>query len=70
MCIDASLEGLGEVLMNDCRVIAYEFRKIKDHELRYATHDLESIEVVHVLVHWKHFLLGHKFELHRNHHSL
>ena len=66
----ASLEGFGVVLMQDGRVIAYEARKLKDHELNYPTHDLELPVVVHALVHWRHFLLGHKFELHSDHCSL
>ena len=55
--IDASLEGVGVVLMQDGRVISFESRKIKDHELNYPTHDLELAAVVHVLVHWRNFLL-------------
>lgn len=70
VCTDASLEGIGAVLMQDGRVIAYESRKLKDHELNYPTHDLELAAVVHALVRWRHFLLGHKFELHSDHRSL
>ena len=70
VCIDALLEGVGVVLMQDGRVIAYESRKLKDHELNYPTHDLELIVVVHALVNWRHFLLGHRFELHSDHKSL
>lgn len=33
VCTDASVDGLGGVLMQDGRVIAYEFRKLKDHEI-------------------------------------
>ena len=48
------------MLMQDGRVIAYESRKLKDHELNYPTHDFELTLVVHALVHWRHFLLGHR----------
>ena len=51
-------------------MIAYESRKLKDHELNYPTHDLELAAVVHALVRWRNFLLGHKFELHSDHRSL
>jgi len=34
--IDASLEGLGGVLMQAGHVIAYESHKLKDHERNYA----------------------------------
>lgn len=58
------------MLMQDGRLIAYEFRKLKDHELNYPTHDLELAVIVHALVCWRHFLLGHKFELHSDHRIL
>ena len=70
MHVDASLEGVGAVLMQDGPVIAYESRKLKDHELNYPTHDLELPSMVHALVHCRHFLLGHRFELHSDHRSL
>jgi hypothetical protein len=41
VCTDASKEGLGRVLMQDGRVIAYISRKLRRHEENYATHDLE-----------------------------
>lgn len=70
VCMDASLEGLGAVLMWDGRVIAYESHKLKNHEQNYPTHDLELATVVHALVRWRHFLLGHRFELRSDHRSL
>jgi hypothetical protein len=41
VCTDASKEGLGRVLMQGDRVIAYISRKLRRHEENYATHDLE-----------------------------
>lgn len=38
---DASLQGLGCVLMQDGHVVAYASRQLKPHELNYPTHDLE-----------------------------
>lgn len=70
VCIDASLEGIGAVLMQDGRVVAYESHKLKDQELNYPVHDLELAVVVHALVRWHHFLLGCQFELHSDHRSL
>ena len=70
VCTDASLEGVGAVLMQDGRVIAYESIKLKAHELNYPIHDLEIAAMVHVIIFWRHFLTGHRFELHSNHKSL
>ena len=39
------------MLMQDGHVIAYESRKLKEHEINYPTHDLELAAIVHVLVH-------------------
>ncbi|XP_075481165.1 uncharacterized protein LOC142521876 [Primulina tabacum] len=41
VCSDASLNGLGCVLMQNGRVIAYASRQLKPHETRYPVHDLE-----------------------------
>ncbi|GJS87637.1 reverse transcriptase domain-containing protein [Tanacetum coccineum] len=38
---DASLQGLGAVLMQREKVIAYASRQLKPHEEKYTTHDLE-----------------------------
>ena len=70
VCTDASLDGLGAVLMQDGRVIAYESRKLKNHEINYPTHDLELAAVMHALTKRRHFLLGQRFELHTDHQSL
>ncbi|GKF00750.1 putative reverse transcriptase domain-containing protein [Tanacetum coccineum] len=45
---DASLQGLGAVLMQKEKVIAYAFRQLKPHEENYTTHDLE-LGAVHIL---------------------
>jgi hypothetical protein len=44
---DASGTGLGCVLMQDNRVIAYASRALRPHEQNYPTHDLELAAVVH-----------------------
>jgi hypothetical protein len=46
---DASRQGLGCVLMQEGRVIAYASRQLKTHEQNYPTHDLELAVVVHAL---------------------
>jgi len=46
---DASGIGLGCVLMQEGRVIAYASRQLRKHEVNYPTHDLELATVVHAL---------------------
>jgi hypothetical protein len=46
---DASKNGLGCVLMQDRKVIAYGSRQLKPHEVNYPTHDLELAAVVFAL---------------------
>ena len=38
---DASLNGLGCVLMQEGKVVAYASRQLKQHETNYPMHDLE-----------------------------
>ena len=42
---DALKDGLGCVLMQEGRVIAYASRQLRRHELNYPTHDLELAAV-------------------------
>ena len=67
---DASKEGLGCVLMQDRKVIAYGSRQLKPHEVNYPTHDLELVSIVHALKTWRHYLLGKRCEVFTDHKSL
>ncbi|GJZ66834.1 putative reverse transcriptase domain-containing protein [Tanacetum coccineum] len=53
---DASKKGLGAVLMQREKVIAYALRQLKIHEKNYTTHDLELGAVVFSLKLWRHYL--------------
>ena len=55
---DASYQGLGCVLMQHKRVLAYASRQLKKHELNYPTHDLELAAVIFALKTWRHYLYG------------
>ena len=52
VCSDASRIGLGCVLMQDGKVVAYASRQLKSHEQNYPTHDLELAAVVSALKIW------------------
>ncbi|GJW61181.1 reverse transcriptase domain-containing protein [Tanacetum coccineum] len=59
---DASRKGLGAVLMQREKVLAYASRQLKIHEKNYTTHDLELGAIVFALKMWRHYLYGTKFE--------
>jgi hypothetical protein len=67
---DASGTGLGCVLMQDNRVIAYASRALRPHEQNYPTHDLELAAVVHALKRWRHYLMGTHCNIFTDHKSL
>ena len=64
---DASRIGIGCVLMQEGRVIAYASRQLKKHEEHYPTHDLELAAVVHALKVWRHYLLGNICHIYTDH---
>jgi hypothetical protein len=67
---DASGSGLGCVLMQEGRVIAYASRQLRRHEEHYPTHDMELAVVVHALKIWCHYLLGNVCHMYTDHKSL
>ncbi|GJU47942.1 putative reverse transcriptase domain-containing protein [Tanacetum coccineum] len=67
---DASIKGLGAVLMQREKVIAYASRQLKIHEKNYTTHDLELGAVVFALKIWRHYLYGTKGTVFTDHKSL
>ncbi|GJT20973.1 putative reverse transcriptase domain-containing protein [Tanacetum coccineum] len=67
---DASIQGLGAVLMQREKVIAYAPRQLKIHEKNYTTHDLEVGAVVFALKIWRHYLYGTKYTVFTDHKSL
>ncbi|KAI3725192.1 hypothetical protein L1987_64970 [Smallanthus sonchifolius] len=67
---DASHQGLGCVLMQKDKVIAYASRQLKVHEKNYTTHDLELGVVVFALKIWRHYLYGTKCTIFIDHKSL
>ena len=70
MYCDASNDGLGCVLMQSERVVAYGSRQLKNHESNYPTHDMELATIVFALKIWCHYLYGEQFEVFSDHKSL
>ncbi|GKE63826.1 putative reverse transcriptase domain-containing protein [Tanacetum coccineum] len=67
---DALHKGLGVVLMQREKVIAYASLQLKVHEKNYTTHDLELGSVVFALKIWRHYLYGTKCTVFTDHKSL
>ncbi|GKC99075.1 putative reverse transcriptase domain-containing protein, partial [Tanacetum coccineum] len=67
---DASGIGLGCVLMQRGKVIAYASRQLKIHEKNYMTYDLELRVVVFALKIWRHYLYGTKSIIYTDHKSI
>ncbi|GKC87992.1 putative reverse transcriptase domain-containing protein [Tanacetum coccineum] len=70
MYCDASRLGLGCVLMQRGKVIAYTSRQLKIHEKNYTTHDLELGAVVFALKILRHYLDATKSVIYTDHKSL
>ncbi|GJV94405.1 putative reverse transcriptase domain-containing protein [Tanacetum coccineum] len=67
---DASIKGLGVVLMQRMKVIVYASKQLKIHEKNYTTHDLELRAVVFALKIRRHYLYGTKCVVFTDHKSL
>ena len=52
VCTDASKEELGKVLLQENYDVEYQSRKLKEHEKKYATHNLELASIIHTLKMW------------------
>nr|GEV37441.1 putative reverse transcriptase domain-containing protein [Tanacetum cinerariifolium] len=67
---DASIKGMGVVLMQREKVIAYGSRQLKVHKKNYTTHDLELGAVVFALNIWRHYLYRTKCIVFTDHKNL
>ncbi|GKD57935.1 putative reverse transcriptase domain-containing protein [Tanacetum coccineum] len=67
---DVSHKGLGAVLMQSKKVIAYASRQLKIHEKNYTSHDLELGAVVFALKIWRNYLYGTKCTVFTDHKSV
>nr|GEZ72338.1 putative reverse transcriptase domain-containing protein [Tanacetum cinerariifolium] len=67
---DASIKGLGAVLMQREKMIAYGSRQLKVHKKNYTTHDLELGAAVFALKIWRHYLYRTKCTVFTDHKSL
>ena len=67
---DAFHQGLGCVLMEHGKVVAYASRQLKPYERNYPTHDLKLVAVIFVLKIWRHFIFSETCEIFKDHKCL
>ena len=67
---DASGNGIGVVLMQEGRPIAFESRPMKGKYLQKPIYEKEMLAILHALKKWRTYLMGRHFKVKTDHGSL
>ncbi|KAL4573498.1 hypothetical protein LXL04_020306 [Taraxacum kok-saghyz] len=67
---DASKVGIGAVLSQMGRPVAYFSEKLTGPKIRYNTYDIELYAIVRAIHHWRHYLFQIEFVIYTDHDAL
>ena len=67
---DAFVVGIGAILSQDNRPVAFFNEKVYEAQSKWSAYELEFFAVVWTLKHWEHYLIKRKFVLYTDHQAL
>jgi len=67
---DALGTGISIILMQEGRPLDFTSQQLNDKHLGNSTYEKEIMVILHAVDTWKPYLLGHRFQIHNDHHNI